>query len=182
MPPWLIRELRSDHAGETGAVAIYQGILAASRDPAVVNFAKHHLGTERDHLALMDRLLPRTRRSKLLFLWRAAGFLTGYLPAIFGSNSVFRTVEAVEKFVDVHYSAQIDRLRLESTHWEIRQKLESCRDDERHHLELIKAMLVLTWRRRSSRGQQEVDLETSRAPRRSPGALWRPSRSSCLID
>ena len=135
MPPWLVRELRSDHAGETGAVAIYQGILAASRDPAVVNFAKHHLGTERDHLALMDRLLPRTRRSKLLFLWRAAGFLTGYLPAIFGSNSVFRTVEAVEKFVDIHYSAQIDRLRLESTHWEIRQKLESCRDDERHHLD-----------------------------------------------
>ena len=132
MPPWLIRELRSDHAGETGAVAIYQGILAASRDPAVVNFAKHHLG---GHLALMDRLLPRTKRSKLLFLWRAAGFLTGYLPAIFGSNSVFRTVEAVEKFVDVHYSAQIDRLRLESTHWEIRQKLESCRDDERHHLD-----------------------------------------------
>ena len=135
MPPWLVRELRSDHAGETGAVAIYQGVLAVSRDPAVVNFAKHHLGTERDHLALMDRLLPRTKRSKLLFLWRAAGFLTGYLPAIFGSNSVFRTVEAVEKFVDIHYSAQIDRLRLESTHWEIRQKLESCRDDERHHLD-----------------------------------------------
>ena len=135
MPPWLVRELRSDHAGETGAVAIYQGILAISRDPAVVNFAQHHLRTERDHLALMDRLLPRTKRSKLLFLWRAAGFLTGYLPAIFGSNSVFRTVEAVEKFVDIHYSAQIDRLRLESTHWEIRQKLESCRDDERHHLD-----------------------------------------------
>ena len=135
MPPWLVRELRSDHAGETGAVAIYQGILAVSRDPAVVKFAQDHLTTERDHLALMDQLLPRTKRSKLLFLWRAAGFLTGYLPAIFGSSSVFRTVEAVEKFVDIHYSAQIDRLRLESTHREIRQKLESCRADERHHLD-----------------------------------------------
>ena len=134
MPSWLVRELRSDHAGETGAVAIYHGILAVSRDPAVVNFAQHHLSTERDHLALMDQLLPRTKRSKLLFLWRAAGFFTGYLPAILGSSAVFRTVEAVEKFVDIHYSSQIDRLRLESTHREIRQKLESCRDDERHHL------------------------------------------------
>ena len=133
MPPWLVRELRSDHAGETGAVAIYQGILAVSRDPAVVNFAQHHLTTERDHLSLMDQLLPRTKRSKLLFLWRFAGFFTGCLPAIFGKNPVFRTVEAVEIFVDSHYSAQIDRLRLENIHAEIRQNLEKCRNDERYH-------------------------------------------------
>ncbi len=133
MPPWLVRELRSDHAGETGAVAIYQGILAVSRDSAVVNFAKNHLATERDHLALMDQLLPNTERSRLLFLWRVAGFFTGCLPALFSSNSVFRTVEAVEIFVDVHYSAQINRLRLENIHGEIRQKIETCRNDERHH-------------------------------------------------
>ena len=133
MPPWLVRELRSDHAGETGAVAIYQGILAVSRDPAVLNFAQHHLTIERDHLELMDKLLPYAKRSKFLLLWRVAGFLTGYLPAIFGSSYVFRTVEAVEEFVDVHYSAQIDRLKLERTHGEIRLKLEICRNDERRH-------------------------------------------------
>ena len=37
--PGLIGDLRSDHAGETGAVAIYLGILAVSRDPAVRQFA-----------------------------------------------------------------------------------------------------------------------------------------------
>ena len=133
MPPWLVRELRSDHAGETGAVAIYYGILSISRHPAVVTFAQNHLTTERDHLALMDQLLPRTQRSKLLVLWQIAGFFTGFLPALFGSGSVFRTVEAVETFVDGHYTAQIDRLRLENIHREIRQNLETCRDDERHH-------------------------------------------------
>jgi hypothetical protein len=30
--PGLLGDLRSDHAGETGAVAIYLGILAISRD------------------------------------------------------------------------------------------------------------------------------------------------------
>ena len=29
------KDLRSDHAGETGAVMIYNGILAVSRDPAL---------------------------------------------------------------------------------------------------------------------------------------------------
>ena len=33
LPAWLEAELRSDHAGETGAVLIYRGILAFSRDP-----------------------------------------------------------------------------------------------------------------------------------------------------
>ena len=133
MPPWLVRELRSDHAGETGAVAIYYGILAISRNPAVVTFARNHLTTEREHLALMDQLLPRTQRSKLLVLWQIAGFFTGFLPALFGSSPVFRTVDAVETFVDGHYTAQIDRLWLENIHGEIRQKLETCRNDERHH-------------------------------------------------
>jgi ubiquinone biosynthesis monooxygenase Coq7 len=32
MPAWLIGELRSDHAGETGAVMIYRGILAFCKD------------------------------------------------------------------------------------------------------------------------------------------------------
>ena len=72
LEPWLISDLRSDHAGETGAVAIYRGILAVSRDPAIVAFAQCHLTTELEHLALMNQLLPRKQRSKLLFLWKMA--------------------------------------------------------------------------------------------------------------
>jgi len=35
LPEWLIADLRSDHAGEMGAVMIYRGILAVSRDAGV---------------------------------------------------------------------------------------------------------------------------------------------------
>ena len=133
LEPWLIRDLRSDHAGETGAVAIYRGILAASRDPVIVSFAQCHLTTELEHLAFMDQLLLRKHRSKLLFLWQMAGFFIGFLPALVGSRAVFRTVDAVETFVDGHYTLQIDRLRLENIHAEILKTLEVCRDDERHH-------------------------------------------------
>jgi len=33
-PAWLVAELRSDHAGEVGAVEIYRGALAATEDQA----------------------------------------------------------------------------------------------------------------------------------------------------
>ena len=44
-------ELRASHAGETGAVWIYRGILLVNRfkrDSDIDMFAKHHLATEKD--------------------------------------------------------------------------------------------------------------------------------------
>ena len=109
-PRPLMRELRSDHAGETGAVMIYRGILAVTRDPALREFALHHLETERRHLALVEEVVPLRWRSRLLPLWRLSGWLTGALPACFGPRSVYATIQAVETFVDRHYAAQIEMI------------------------------------------------------------------------
>ncbi|MBC7446006.1 MAG: demethoxyubiquinone hydroxylase family protein, partial [Polaromonas sp.] len=46
LPAGLVADLRSDHAGETGAVWIYRGMLCVTRDAAVRTFATHHLATE----------------------------------------------------------------------------------------------------------------------------------------
>ena len=132
-PAWLLGELRSDHAGETGAVRIYDGILAVSRDPAVRAFAARHRATEQGHLALLEALLPPAERSRLLPLWRVAGWLTGALPALFGPRAVFATVDAVETFVDHHYRAQTDRLAAEGILPEVHALLERCREEEVHH-------------------------------------------------
>lgn len=133
LPDWLVRELRSDHAGETGAVYIYRGILAVSRQGGVCGFADRHLVTERQHLALIENLLPRHARSWLLPVWRLAGFLTGAVPAIFGARAVYATIAAVEEFVDRHYQQQIDRLRREGICLDIAAQLERCREDEVAH-------------------------------------------------
>jgi demethoxyubiquinone hydroxylase (CLK1/Coq7/Cat5 family) len=132
-PRWLERELRSDHAGETGAVAIYRGILAVSRDASVREFAKRHVQTETRHLQLMEERLPRERRSRLLMLWRFAGFITGALPALFGPRAVYVTIDAVETFVDRHYSAQIEALASRPEWHGLRDVLEACRADEVEH-------------------------------------------------
>jgi 3-demethoxyubiquinol 3-hydroxylase len=132
-PAWLVAELRSDHAGETGAVRIYDGILAVSRDAAVRAFAQRHRATEQGHLDLLEAMLPPADRSRLLPLWRVAGWLTGALPALFGPRAVFATVDAVETFVDHHYRAQTDRLAAEGILPEVHAVLERCREEEVHH-------------------------------------------------
>jgi ubiquinone biosynthesis monooxygenase Coq7 len=133
LPAWLVGELRSDHAGETGAVRIYDGILAVSRNPAVRDFATRHRATEQGHLDLLEGLLPPADRSRLLSVWRVAGWLTGALPALFGPRAVFATVDAVETFVDHHYRAQTDRLAAEGILPDIHALLERCREEEVHH-------------------------------------------------
>ncbi len=133
LPAWLDAELRSDHAGETGAVMIYRGILACCRDPAIRDFATRHGATEQGHLDLIEDVLPPPRRSVLLPIWRVAGFLTGALPAMAGPHAVYATIDAVETFVDHHYQQQIDRLDAEGSHPQIRALLERCRTEEVHH-------------------------------------------------
>ena len=133
MPGDMLSALRSDHAGETGAVYIYRGILALSRDKQVREFARQHLVTEQQHLLLMDQLLPVEARSRLLPVWRAAGWMTGALPAMFGAASVYRTIEAVETFVDRHYASQTELLRHRPADSALRDVLEQCRTDELTH-------------------------------------------------
>jgi ubiquinone biosynthesis monooxygenase Coq7 len=132
-PAWLVAELRSDHAGETGAVMMYGGILAVSRDTGVRAFAVRHQATEQGHLGVIDTVLPAARRSRLTPLWRLAGWLTGALPALAGPRAVYATIDAVETFVDRHYRQQIARLDDERIFPELRARLEHCRQDEVQH-------------------------------------------------
>jgi ubiquinone biosynthesis monooxygenase Coq7 len=133
LPGWLRRELRSDHAGETGAVYIYRGILAVSSDSAVRAFAENHLATEEGHLALFDAWLDPGARSLLLPAWQLSGWLLGAVAALGGRGSVFATIEAVETFVVAHYQQQLDRLAAEDIYPEVALALRSFQADEDHH-------------------------------------------------
>lgn len=147
LPLELLRELRTDHAGETGAVMIYRGVLAVSRDPALRAFAHHHLETEQHHLDLMEQVISPRWHSRLLPVWRISGWLTGALPACFGPRAVYATIQAVETFVDKHYAQQTTRIdallapsasndlkpELRTELLALRATLEQCRLDEVAH-------------------------------------------------
>lgn len=149
LPATLIADLRTDHAGETGAVMIYRGILATTRCVAVRHFACEHLATEAGHLAAIEPLLSRRQRSRLLPLWRIAGWLTGALPALFGPRAVYATIEAVETFVDRHYAEQIESIdqqdpaRTRPPLQALRALLQTCRADEVAHRDEAAALFAL---------------------------------------
>lgn len=132
----LIQELRSDHAGETGAVYIYKGIQAVAQwrgDLELMTFAKAHGATEAVHLTEIENWLPASQRSRLLGPWRLAGWLTGALPALMGRRAVYATVAAVETFVDQHYQQQIDHIRAQGGPDGLLPLLIRCQADEQHH-------------------------------------------------
>lgn len=145
-PEWLQRELRSDHAGEYGAVAIYQAILALSRDPEIREFARRHMHTEIRHLGVVARLVPVRQRSRRLPLWRLAAWATGGIPSLYGPRAVYATIQSVETFVDRHYSSQIDRLEAERPDSGLIPVLSSLRDDEIAHRDEAAALFQETAR------------------------------------
>jgi len=133
LPEWVLADLRTDHAGEIGAVCIYQGVLRFARDPALQAFAQHHLATEQKHLQLIEAWLPKAHYSRLLPVWQLAGFITGALPALFGPKAVYATIEAVETFVDHHYGDQVRALASQPALSNLHQTLLDCQADEVAH-------------------------------------------------
>ena len=149
LPATLIADLRTDHAGESGAVMIYRGVLAATRDDGVRDFARRHLATEEGHLAEIKPLLTPRQRSRLLPLWRIAGWLTGALPALAGPRATYATIEAVETFVDGHYAEQIESIdqhdpnQIRPALQTLRALLQACRGDELIHRDEAAALFEL---------------------------------------
>lgn len=145
----LAADLRTDHAGESGAVMIYRGILAITDDAGLRHFARQHLATEAGHLARIEPLLAPQHRSRLLPLWRVAGWLTGALPAWAGPRAVYATIEAVETFVDQHYAEQIESIdrhdpgRNHPPLQALRALLQACRGDEIAHRDEAAALFAV---------------------------------------
>lgn len=135
IPIFLIPFFRTNHAGETGAVFIYKGILKIARDKDIVNFSKKHLKTESEHLRIIEELLPRKYESKLINLWKFLGFITGFVPSLLGKNFIYATIFAVESFVEKHYQEQIDLISNEIKYKDISNLISKLMHDEVEHKE-----------------------------------------------
>tara|TARA_B100000886_G_scaffold328402_1_gene276760 strand:+ start:649 stop:1161 length:513 start_codon:yes stop_codon:yes gene_type:complete len=135
IPNFLIPFFRTNHAGETGAVFIYKGILKLSKDKDIISFSKRHLITEADHLRTIEKLLPKKYQSKLINLWKVMGFITGYIPSLMGKNFIYATIFAVESFVEKHYQEQIKILSGKKEYIELTNLIKKLMHDEVDHKE-----------------------------------------------
>ncbi len=133
IPRFLISHFRTNHAGETGAVYIYKGILLVSKDADIIKFATEHQNTELSHLEKIEMILPVEEKSKLIFLWKLFGFLTGFIPALLGKKFIYTTIFFVESFVERHYQDQLNLLSKSKENKEIKKLIKELTHDEVKH-------------------------------------------------
>ena len=133
LPEFLIPIFRTNHAGETGAVYIYKAIIMISKDKEILDFSKKHLKTESEHLKLIEKILDKKHRSKLILFWKFAGFLTGFIPSLISKRFVFATIYYVESFVEKHYQQQLEILKNKKKYTKLEKFIKKLQDDEVDH-------------------------------------------------
>ena len=127
--------IRVDHAGEYGAVRIYEGHLAVlgARNSRAADAIRHMAEQEQRHLRRFDALVNdrRVRPTALEPLWRVAGFALGAATALMGEEAAMACTAAVEDVIDKHYAAQVARLGNRDR--ELKETVEAFRIDEAAH-------------------------------------------------
>src|SRR3982750_4024242 len=115
-PPDIESMIRVDHAGEYGAVRIYEGQLAVLKRRkgagASVETIQHMADQEQRHLKAFDQLVNerRVRPTALEPVWRVAGFALGAATAFMGEKTAMACTAAVEEVIDEHYASQVEKL------------------------------------------------------------------------
>jgi ubiquinone biosynthesis monooxygenase Coq7 len=132
------RAIRVDHAGEVGAVRIYEGQLAALRwtgraSGETARRIEAMARQEHEHRVTFDRLVVerRVRPTLLSPLWHVAGFALGAATALMGDRAAMACTVAVEETIDEHYAAQAARLGDDEA--DLRHTVERFRADELAH-------------------------------------------------
>jgi ubiquinone biosynthesis monooxygenase Coq7 len=125
--------IRVDHAGEYGAVRIYEGQIAVIGRGRARDEIRRMAEQEKRHLAEFDELMRvrRVRPTVLLPIWHAAGYLLGATTALLGERAAMACTVAVEEVIDEHYRDQAERLG--ESEPALRQTIEEFRADELRH-------------------------------------------------
>ena len=129
----LERIVRVDHAGEYGAVRIYEGQLAVLGNSNKADLIRHMAEQEREHLDKFNELIGarRVRPTALIPVWHAAGFALGAATALMGERAAMACTAAVEEVIDEHYAKQAAALGDDEA--ELRETIEKFREDELEH-------------------------------------------------
>jgi|TARA_B110000003_G_scaffold241926_1_gene249447 ubiquinone biosynthesis monooxygenase Coq7 len=129
--------IRVDHAGERGAIKIYEGQLLAlntfvknDKLKKTIEEMKEH---EKEHCDYFeDELIKRKiTPTKFLPIWDLLGVGLGFGSTILGKKAAMLCTASVEEVIQEHYSNQINQL--ESDEKKLKEKIIKFREDELHH-------------------------------------------------
>ena len=132
--------IRVDHAGERGAVKIYEGQLLAlktickdSKLEKTIEEMKIH---ELEHRNFFESEIKKRNitPTKLLPLWDLLGVGLGFGSTILGRKAAMLCTASVEEVIDEHYQNQIEQLGTDEKI--LKDKIIKFRQDELHHKDI----------------------------------------------
>ena len=132
--------IRVDHAGERGAVKIYEGqLLALStivKNESLKKTIEEMKIHEKEHCDFFEKEIKKRKikPTKFLPLWDLLGVGLGFGSTILGKKAAMLCTASVEEVIDKHYQNQIDQLGSEEK--EFKKKIIKFREDELHHKDI----------------------------------------------
>ena len=132
--------IRVDHAGERGAIKIYEGQLLSlstfikneELKKTIKNMKKH----EEVHCNFFEKEIKKRdiKPTKFLPLWDLLGLGLGFGSTILGKKAAMLCTASVEEVIDDHYKNQIDEIGHDEK--KLKNKIIKFREDELHHKDI----------------------------------------------
>jgi len=129
--------IRVDHAGERGAIKIYEGQLLALKtivqNSALKNQIEEMKEQEKEHLEYFEKEIQRRKikPTNFLPLWDILGISLGFGTALLGKKATMLCTASVEDVIEDHYQNQLKKLG--NDEMELKAKIEKFKEDETHH-------------------------------------------------
>ena len=132
--------IRVDHAGERGAIKIYEGQLLALntvfKDKKLKKTIEEMKFNEKEHLDFFEKELKKRniKPTKFLSIWDLLGVGLGFGTTLIGKRAAMLCTASVEEVIDEHYQKQINQI--EDDEKQLKKKIIKFKKDELHHKDI----------------------------------------------
>ena len=136
--PKILEEIiRVDHAGERGAIKIYEGQLLAlktiKQDDGLKNIIEEMKEHEKEHLEYFEKEIQKRKMKPtyLLPLWDLMGISLGFGTALLGRKTAMLCTASVEEVIENHYENQLRKIGEDEK--DLKTKIKKFKGDEVNH-------------------------------------------------
>ena len=132
--------IRVDHAGERGAIKIYEGQLLALKTVVKNDELKNKIEEmqihEKEHCNYFEKEIKKRniKPTKFLPLWDLLGVGLGFGSTLLGKKAAMLCTASVEEVIDEHYLNQINQL--DKNEKDLKKKITKFRQDEIDHKDI----------------------------------------------
>jgi len=129
--------IRVDHAGERGAIKIYEGQLLAlktiKQDEKLKDIIEEMKDHEKEHLEYFEKEIQKRNMKPTYFLplWDLMGISLGFGTALLGKKAAMLCTASVEEVIENHYENQLNKIGEDEK--DLKIKIEKFKGDEVNH-------------------------------------------------